>query len=318
MGGKLQEPAMTLTPDLRVRIEHVLQSNRVVLFMKGDPGSPRCGFSAKAVGILDALVPGYASVDVLADADIREGIKEYGQWPTIPQLYVDGELIGGSDIIEQMLNSGELHEVLGVAAPDRTPPTLHISDAAADAIRRAMQSSEPGVGLHLAVDPRFAAQFQLKPVTGQEIVAEVAGIRVHLDLASAPRAQGISIDWVDDVRGSGLAISNPNAPPPVKSISVQELHDRIVAGAIDVIDIRPGAERSIAPFPQPHEVLDEDSMERLAALPKDLPLAFICHHGNSSRQAAEHFRSLGFHDIYNVEGGIEAWASRIDPSVPRY
>ena len=309
---------MSLTPDLRERIERTLHSHRVVLFMKGDPGSPRCGFSAKAVGILDALVPGYASVDVLADAEIREGIKEYGQWPTIPQLYVDGELIGGSDIIEQMLNSGELHEVLGVAAPDRTPPTLHISPAAAEAIRRAMDASEDGVGLHLSVDPRFAAQFQLKPVTGQEIVTEVEGIRVHMDLASAPRANGISIDWVEDVRGSGLAISNPNAPPPVKSLSVQELHDRIIAGAIDVIDVRPAAARLLAPFPQPHEVLDEDSHDRLAALPKDLPLAFICHHGSTSRQAAEHFRGLGFHDLYNVEGGIDAWAAEIDPSVPRY
>ena len=309
---------MSLSPELRQRIESTLSSNRVVLFMKGDPSSPRCGFSAKAVGILDAISPGYASVDVLADPEIREGIKEYGQWPTIPQLYVGGELVGGSDIIEQMLNSGELHEVLGVAAPDRTPPTISISPAAAEAIRRALDSADTSLGLHLAVDPRFASQFQLKPVTGQEIVAEASGIRVHLDLASAPRANGIAIDWVEDVRGSGLAISNPNAPPPVKSMSVQELHDRIVAGAIDVIDVRPAQARAIAPFPQPHEVLDEDSHDRLAALPKDLPLAFLCHHGNSSRQAAEHFRGLGFHDIYNVEGGIDAWAAEVDSKVPRY
>jgi monothiol glutaredoxin len=309
---------MSLTPETRARIEQTLSSNRVVLFMKGDPSAPRCGFSAKAVGILDALSPGYASVDVLADADIREGIKEYGQWPTIPQLYIAGELVGGSDIIEQLLNSGELHELLGVAAPDRTPPTLSISEKAAEAIRRAMDSAEAGLGLHLAVDPRFNAQFQLKPVTGQEIVAEAAGIRVYLDLASAPRAQGIRIDWVDDIRGSGLAISNPNAPPPVKSISVQDLHDRVVAGAIDVIDVRSPEEQALAPFPPPHEVLDEASMERLSALPKDLPLAFLCHSGNRSRQAAEHFRGLGFHDVYNVEGGIEAWSSEIDPAVPHY
>lgn len=309
---------MSLSPELRQRIEHTLSSNRVVLFMKGDPASPRCGFSAKAIGILDAISPGYASVDVLADAEIREGIKEYGQWPTIPQLYVGGELVGGSDIIEQMLNSGELHQVLGVAAPDRTPPNITISPAAADAIRHALESADPGLGLHLAVDPRFASQFQLKPITGQEIVAEASGIRVHLDLASAPRANGIAIDWVEDVRGSGLAITNPNAPPPVKSLTVQDLHDRIVAGAIDVIDVRPAQARAIAPFPQPHEVLDEDSHDRLASLPKDLPLAFLCHHGNSSRQAAEHFRGLGFHDIYNVEGGIDAWAAEIDSTVPRY
>ena len=309
---------MTLTPELRNQIERTLQDNRVVLYMKGDPKSPRCGFSAKAVGILDALSPGYASVDVLADAQVREGIKEYGQWPTIPQLYIDGELVGGSDIIEEMLNSGQLHQLLGAPEPDRTPPTLHISAAAAAAIRNALHEGEPGMALHLAVDQQFAAQFQLKPASGHEIVAEAEGIRVHLDLASAPRANGLSIDWVDDVRGSGLAISNPNAPPAVKSISVQELHDRIIAGAVDVIDVRPAEARARAPFPPPHDFLDEDSQDRLAQLPRDLPLAFLCHHGNSSRSAAEHFRSLGFHDLYNVEGGIDAWSAQIDPGVPRY
>ena len=309
---------MPLNPDTRERIERTLSSNKVVLFMKGEPSSPRCGFSAKAVGILDALSPGYASVDVLADPEIREGIKEYGQWPTIPQLYIGGELVGGSDIIEQLLNSGELHELLGVPAPDRTPPAISISPKAAEAIQRALDGAEPGMGLHMAVDPRFNAQFQLKPVTGQEIVAEAAGIRVHFDLASAPRASGIAIDWVEDVRGSGLSITNPNAPPPVKSLSVQDLHDRIVAGAIDVIDVRTPEERAMAPFPPPHDTLDDDSMARLAELPKDMPLAFLCHSGNRSRQAAEHFRGLGFHDLYTVEGGIDAWSVQVDPSVPRY
>jgi monothiol glutaredoxin len=309
---------MALSPETRSRIERTLAEHRVVLFMKGDRQGPRCGFSAKAVGILDALVDDYQTVDVLADAEIREGIKEYGQWPTIPQLYVGGELLGGSDIIEGMLDSGELHELLGLPKPDRTPPTLSITPKAAEAIARAMADAEPGVGLHLAVDSRFNAQFQLKPLTGNEIVAEAAGLRIHFDLASAPRARGIAIDWVEDVRGAGLSISNPQAPPAVKSIGVHELHDLIVAGAIDVIDVRPAAARAQAPFPQPHEVLDEDSHDRLAALPKDLPLAFLCHHGNSSRQAAEHFRSLGFHQLYNVEGGIDAWAAEIDSSVPRY
>jgi len=309
---------MPLTPELTQRIQTLLASHRVLLFMKGSPQGPSCGFSAKAAAILDALVPGYGHVDVLSDPEIREGIKEFGQWPTIPQLYVGGELVGGSDIIEQMLNSGELHALLGVPAPDRTPPEIHISERAAEAIARAVEGAGPGVGLHLSVDPRFQSQFQLKPVTGNEIVAESAGIRVHMDLASAPRARGLRVDWVEDARGAGLAIDNPNAPPAVKSLSVQELHDRIIAGAIDVIDVRPQHDRERAPFPQPHDVLDEESHDRLAALPKDVPLAFLCHHGQTSRQAAEHFRGLGFHDLYNVEGGIDAWSRVIDPGVPRY
>ena len=314
----LPSPTMSLDPALRQRIDTLLHTNPVVLFMKGSPDAPRCGFSAKAAGILSSLVPKYASVDVLEDAEIREGIKLYGSWPTIPQLYVNGELVGGSDIIEEMLGSGELHAALGLAAPDRTAPTITVTPAALDAIRNAMADTPAGVGLHLAVDPQFNAQFQLKPVSGREIVAQADGLKIHLDPVSAPRANGIVIDWVEDVRGAGLAIRNPNAPTPVKSITVQELHDRIITGTIDVIDVRPASGRAIAPFPQPHDVLDDSTRARLEALPKDVPIAFICHHGNSSRRAAEHFRSLGFHDIYNVEGGIDAWAKEIDSSVPLY
>lgn len=309
---------MSLSPDTRARIEGILAANHVVLFMKGSPDVPQCGFSAKAAGILKGLAPGFGHVDVLADPEIREGIKVFGQWPTIPQLYVGGELLGGSDIIEQMLNSGELHEMLGLAAPDRSPPAIEITPTAAEAISRALDNAEDGVVLHLSVDPRFNARFELKPASGHEVVAEAAGIRIHLDLASVPRARGLRIDWVEDARGAGLSILNPNAPAAVKPMSVQQLHDHIIAGTIDVIDVRPAPDRARVPFPHPHEVLDEDSRERLEALPKDLPLAFICHHGNSSRQAAEYFRGLGFHDIYNVEGGIDAWSLEIDPKLPRY
>ncbi|MDZ4348246.1 MAG: Grx4 family monothiol glutaredoxin [Xanthomonadaceae bacterium] len=309
---------MSLSPVVQQRIEHLLTDNRVVLFMKGEPGAPRCGFSAKAIGILDSLAVDYATVDVLSDEEIRDGIKVYGSWPTIPQLYIERELVGGSDIIEQLLNSGELHQLLGLAAPDRTPPVLHVTPAAAKAIGDAMADVEPGVGLHLSVDPQFNAQFQLRPTTGQEIIAEAGGLKFHLDLASAPRANGIQIDWVEDVRGAGLAISNPNAPPPVLALEVEDLKQRMADGQIKVIDIRPAVERAAAPFTGPHEVLDQDSIDRLSQGDKDRPLAFLCHFGNSSRQAAEHFRGLGFRQVFNIEGGIDAWAQRIDSSVPRY
>ena len=305
-----------LTPELRQRIDTLLTSNAVVLFMKGSPAQPSCGFSSKASGILNELIGHYAHVDVLADAEIREGIKIYGQWPTIPQLYVKGELIGGSDIIDQMFNSGELHEVLGVPAPVRITPTLKITPAAAQAIRQAMENSEPGIALHLNVDARFQSQFQLKTVTGNEIIAEVEGIKVYFDLASAPRADGISIDWVEDARGSGLAIDNPNAPAKVQALSVEALNEGLQS--FTVIDVRPAHARAIAEFPHPHDVLDEDNFERLSALPKDTRLAFLCHHGNSSRQAAEHFQGLGFTQLFNVEGGIDAWAERVDNSLQRY
>ena len=95
------------------RIKQTVTGNRVVLYMKGSPQMPQCGFSATAVQILKACgVDDITSVDVLADAEVRQGIKEFAQWPTIPQLYVKGECVGGSDIMREMYQSGELKKLL--------------------------------------------------------------------------------------------------------------------------------------------------------------------------------------------------------------
>jgi len=98
-------------------IKQQVTGNKVVLYMKGSPDFPQCGFSARAVQILRACgVDEVFTVDVLADAEIRQGIKEYANWPTIPQLYVDGEFVGGSDIMTEMYQSGELQQLLKPAA----------------------------------------------------------------------------------------------------------------------------------------------------------------------------------------------------------
>ena len=94
------------------RIKDILQSSKVVLFMKGSPEAPQCGFSARATSILSELGVEFTSVDILQDPDLRQGIKDYGQWPTIPQLYVNQELVGGSDIMMEMFESGELQHTL--------------------------------------------------------------------------------------------------------------------------------------------------------------------------------------------------------------
>ena len=104
--------------DPNQRIDEIVKSNEVVLFMKGTALFPQCGFSSRAIAILDRLGAGYETVDVLQDPEIRQGIKEYSQWPTIPQLYVKGEFVGGSDIMMEMFESGELQELLG--APTQT------------------------------------------------------------------------------------------------------------------------------------------------------------------------------------------------------
>ena len=99
----------------REQIRALIDSSAVLLFMKGSREAPRCGFSATVVQILDQLIPDYRTVDVLADEKLREDIKEYSSWPTIPQLYVRGEFVGGCDIVQESFASGELHRKLGVA-----------------------------------------------------------------------------------------------------------------------------------------------------------------------------------------------------------
>ena len=102
--------------DTQQRIDQIVKGHRVVLFMKGTAQFPMCGFSGRAVQVLKACgVQDLATVNVLEDEDIRQGIKEYANWPTIPQLYINGEFVGGSDIMMEMYESGELQQALGPA-----------------------------------------------------------------------------------------------------------------------------------------------------------------------------------------------------------
>lgn len=103
-----------LTPALKNRIEKLVTSTPTLLFMKGTPEQPMCGFSGRAVQILRFMDAPFESVNILDEPELREGLKEYGQWPTYPQLYVGGQLVGGCDIMTEMYQSGELHDLLGV------------------------------------------------------------------------------------------------------------------------------------------------------------------------------------------------------------
>ena len=100
---------------VRSKLEDTIKKNRVVLFMKGNKHFPQCGFSAQVVGILKELGAPFETVNVLQDPSVRDGIKEYSSWPTIPQLYVDGEFVGGCDIMREMYQSGELQTLLAKA-----------------------------------------------------------------------------------------------------------------------------------------------------------------------------------------------------------
>lgn len=204
---------MSAQANVDERIDSLVKSNRVVLFMKGTRDMPRCGFSATTVSVLDSLVEDYLTVDVLQDQEVREGIKRYSDWPTIPQLYIDGEFLGGCDIVRDMFNSGELHDALGLPQPDRTPPQVEISDGAAALINEALKQAGPGQAVHLQIDASFQHEFRIGPASGNEIRAESNGVALLMDPASGPRARGLRLDVQEGFAGNQLTVSNPNSHP---------------------------------------------------------------------------------------------------------
>ncbi len=315
---------------MKERLSALVASDEVVLFMKGVREMPQCGFSAAVVGVLDQYLPQYTTVNVLADPGIREGIKIFSDWPTIPQLYVRGEFLGGCDIVREMDASGELSEALGDLVQSPEVPEVTITPAAAQMVGKALADADDDTVLRLQIDARFNNDLHLGPSEPNDVEVESGGIKLALDPGSARRAAGLKIDFVDIGTGQGFKIDNPNAPEAerseasekpsaeVRAMSVQELKAKLDAGeSFELIDVRTPGEREIAKIDAARP-FDPRTMAELQGMPRDTVLVFHCHSGTRSQQAAEHFAGLGFSEVYNVTGGISAWSREIDPSVPQY
>ncbi len=308
----------------RARIVQEIDDHPIVLFMKGTPAAPRCGFSATVAGILDELVGEYRTVDVLSDSSIREGIKAFSDWPTIPQLYVKGEFVGGCDLVREMYESGELEEALGLQVPELSPPSLHVTPKAAEALRAALadaadddQASEAQF-LRIGVSSEFVHELSITERQPRDVEATAAGLLFLLDRASVRRAEGLRIDSVQGESGPAFRLENPNEPPKVKPISVAALHEKLTSGeAIELFDVRSQKERDTAHI-EGSRLLDRDAQQYIMTLNKTTPLYFHCHHGQRSQQAAAFFLQHGFENVFNVEGGIDAWSRQVDPNVPTY
>jgi monothiol glutaredoxin len=269
-------------------------------------------------------------VDVLASAEVRDGIKEYSQWPTIPQLYVGGRFVGGCDIVREMHATGELGKILGVST-EAPAPSVTITPAAAAAFRGAREAShESGDELHLEIDAQFQYGLFFGPRQPGEIAVEsvhvggnpqTPGLTVLMDRATARRADGLSIDYVEggsDTTRAGFKMQNPHEPPRVKQLSPAELKAMMDRGErFELLDARTPRERSIASLPGAR-LLDAEAQHWLTELPRETPLVVHCHHGGRSQAAAERFLGQGFQKVYNVAGGIDAWSLTVDASVPRY
>jgi monothiol glutaredoxin len=300
---------------LKERIERLVGESPVLLFMKGTREHPACGFSASAVQILDSLIGDYQTVDVLNEPALREGIKAYSSWPTIPQLFVKGEFVGGSDIMAALHESGELEEKLGAIAA-LPEPEITLTDAAKKELQAALE--EPGEAVRLTVNARFEHDLAIGVPDPRDLVVDVSGVRIAMNRGSVPRANGLCIDLVETPEGPAFKIDNPNEPPRVKRITPRELKQRLEGEQPPLlIDVRTAEEREIATI-DGARALDEGLMNGLADLDKNRPIVVMCHHGSRSQRAAEQLLGTGFREVYNLSGGIDAWSLEIDPSLPRY
>jgi len=205
----MENPMVSEDP-VQAEIANLVNDHPVLLFMKGTPQMPQCGFSAKVVGILDDVLDSYQTVDVLSRPEVRSGIKEFSQWPTVPQLYVKGEFVGGCDIITEMAGTGELYEALGVELPEVDEPSIEITDSAKEVFADAPVSQDQG--LRLGISKQFQYELNVGPITANDFRVESNGITLSIDRLSASRANGIVIDFETSGGQSGFRIKNPNEP----------------------------------------------------------------------------------------------------------
>lgn len=288
-------------------IEDLVSSNNCVLFMKGNPTHPQCGFSSNTVGILKELLgEDFSYCNVLEDSEIREGIKEYGNWPTIPQLYINKELVGGNDIVTEMFNTGELHTLLGLPQPTREPASISISEKAAENIKKGLEDIGSNV-LMLSIDGQYNTRFSIEEPKGYEAVSQVGDIKIYMDVGTAKRANGIEIDWVEDLQGAGLVIKNPNEPKAINQLSCDELRTGLEAHTFKhVYDVRSEpqfASQSI----EGSKRLNKENMKAIEELDRNTPLVFVCAVGNTSQGACDYYRKKGYTNVNNLVGGVTAW-----------
>ncbi len=302
------------------RIQQLIDAHEVVLFMKGTRTAPQCGFSARLVDILDEYLDDYLTVDVLADPGMREGIKAFSSWPTIPQLYVRQKFVGGSDIVHEMVKTGELAEVLGTGPIALQQPDVKMTAPAKAAFLRFWDTDgdteEPVVRLTIGSD--WEPLLDLDEERDGDVAIDYDELSLVMTRSTARRAHGVVIDFVERGGQVGFKVENPNKPPMVKQLSVGELAGWMKSGKPHLLlDVRTVEERVTAKI-EPSELLDESLRERLEAMDRTKTVVCYCHHGMRSQRAAEHLLRMGFMDVHNLQGGIDAWSLHVDPNVQRY
>lgn len=302
--------------NVQAQIAQIVAESPVVLFMKGNRDAPQCGFSAKVVAALDEYLPEYATVDVLSAPDIRDGIKEFSSWPTIPQLYVKGEFVGGCDIVTEMSENGELDEVLGLTRAELKTPEVFLTPGALTKLKE-FAEGQPIV-IRLEISGRWQYGLDFDSARPNDVVVKGSDWTVVMARGTARKADGMTVDFVEGPEGAGFKIDNPNEPAKVQQLEVEQAKEWLDGGKpFEFIDVRTADERATASI-EGTRFLDDECRAFLDGLDRAATIVFQCHHGGRSQRAAEHAISQGFLNVYNLRGGIDAWSQDVDPSVPRY
>lgn len=299
---------------LQNKLQKLVKSNKVVLFMKGNRNQPQCGFSARVVEILEDLEIDYQTYDVFSDPDIRSGMKEFTNWPTFPQLYIDQEFVGGCDIITEMSQSGELASQLGVELGEISLPEISCSPEMIAVLQQSI--SQYGGGVQLSISKQFQYDIGIGQKEEGQYEVMVQDIPFYFSRGTAKRAHGISFDYQGGPSG-GVMIENPNEPK-VHDLSVEELAEwRKDKKEFKIYDVRPNSEREISKLDFAEQFTPQQQ-QNLLSLPKDTVIVFQCRTGGRSLQAGKQLAMQGFTNIYNLVGGINAWAEKIDTSLAVY
>lgn len=289
-----------MTEELRSKLQGMVDSHDVVLFMKGTRQQPQCGFSNRVVGILEELEIDYQTYNVFSDPDIRSGMKDFSQWPTFPQLYIKQEFVGGCDLVTEMMQSGELPGMLGVKFEEIEPPTIYCSPNILSLFKESLAQHDGGI--HLDVSKNFQYDIFIGPKNKDQIETIVDGIPFYLSRGSAKRANGISLDFKDGDNG-GVLIDNPNEPT-FQDIAVSDVESWLADNpGAKVYQIGVGAD-AILPFAT---AFDAVAHQEIDSLGKDHPIAFMCMMGVRSQQAAKTLAFQGYNNVYNIVGGLNAW-----------
>lgn len=288
----------------------------VVLFMKGNCQQLMCGFFVVVINMFNELLSDYYMVNVLEDLEICEGIKIYGEWFMILQLYVDGELVGGLDIICQMYISGELYILFGVVLLDCILLEIIIIDKVVEMICQGIVNVQ-GVVIYLEIGLDYSVGFQLVLVGDYDIVVVLNGLEIYFDLVSVQCVKGIVIDWVFMVQGEGFSLKFLGVQE-IKLFIVWELQQCLVVGDIILIDVCLVSGCVQVVLLVQVCVLEEEGYDVFVVLFKDIVFVFICYYGVFSCGVVECFVVYGFSNVYNVEGGMDVWVEQIDLSVLCY